>query len=201
MPGGAPGCFNRPRATSRLPVSKTSTRPSPKERELCPTRTASCLLSVWYEPQSASHRLQATCRFSRLPGRGRPWRPRSGAHTGKEVGGSVTTDEPAPEHWGRFETPHTDKGPQAEQGASTSYKPRATSHRLAQNELRSTGHPVTVTTHHEPNTTHQQGGPAGPPLRRDMTTHYRQQAACPCFVRLPLPRKAAIGWFSSLQSR
>ena len=40
-------------------------------------------------------------------------------------------------------------------------------HRPVRHELRATGHPATINHDHEPSTTHQQGGHAGPPLRRE----------------------------------
>jgi len=62
---------------------KPPTPALPEEEGALSDADCKLLPSVWYEPQSASQRLQATCRFSRFPGRGRPCRLRSGAHAAR----------------------------------------------------------------------------------------------------------------------
>jgi len=47
---------------------------------------------------TTDHELQATGRFSRLPGRGRPDRPRSGVHAASDAEGWVAINEPTTSH-------------------------------------------------------------------------------------------------------
>jgi len=118
-----------------------------------------------YDETSHEPQLQATghkplAALSRLPGRGRTRRPRSGAHAEREAEALPPPKRSKLERRGRLKPSPASKGPEAEQGASmtcnpqtTSYEPRTTSHRLAQNEILTVGRTVTITTYHALHTT------------------------------------------------